>query len=174
VLVWVAADLDDPDAEPTIDAMSALVVALNERTRFAVLPLGGNDGDVTVNQVCLWQTGFPLRTSFAGGTVDYDPHRFETHALLAAGDVDALLWISSFDAQRTPPATRLPTIVLARPGMPALTPPATVHIDVATPGLHHAGHFFRSDSVVALRLRKLVDAPLPAVADLLRRIDAEL
>jgi formylmethanofuran dehydrogenase subunit B len=40
--------------------------------------------------------------------------------------------------------------------------------------MHHAGHFYRSDNVVALRLRKVADSVLPSVADVLQRIGAEL
>jgi formylmethanofuran dehydrogenase subunit B len=146
---------------------------LNEHTRFAGLPIAGNDADTTANQVCLWQTGYPVRVSFAGGRVDYDPHRHGVAEAIARGDIDALMWIASFDPSRVPPSTSLPTIVLARPGM-HVSPPAAVQIDVATPGVHHAGHFYRGDSVVAVRLRGLLDSPLPSVAAVVGQIAAAL
>jgi formylmethanofuran dehydrogenase subunit B len=173
VLVWAAADLDFPHAAIAVEAMYACVRALNEHTRFAALPLGGNDADTTANQVCLWQTGFPLRVSFAGGVIDYDPYRYAAEDALASGGGDALLWIASFDSERTPPPTEVPTIVLRRSGPPLSRPPA-VELTVATPGLDHAGHFYRGDGVVALRLRQLVDSPLPSVADVITRIRSKL
>ena len=97
--------------------MVACVGALNERTRFSSLPLGGNEADITANQVCLWQTGFPVRTSFAGGLIDHDADRYALEALLAHDEIDALVWISSFDAALAPPPSRIPTIVLGRGGM---------------------------------------------------------
>jgi len=166
VLVWAAADLDFPHAEIAIEAMVACVSTLNERTRFSSLPLGGNEGDVTANQVCLWQTGFPVRTSFAGGLIDHDSGRYALEALLANDEVDALVWISSFDAALAPPPSRVPTIVLGRSGM-SVAPAPAVQIDVATPGVDHAGHFFRGDAVVAVRLQKIAQTPLPRVADVL-------
>ena len=166
VLVWAAADLDFPHAELAIEAMVACVSALNERTRFSSLPLGGNEGDVTANQVCLWQTGFPVRTSFAGGLIDHDSGRYALEALLANDEVDALVWISSFDAALAPPPSRVHTIVLGRSGM-SVAPAPAVQIDVATPGVDHAGHFFRGDAVVAVRLQKIAQTPLPRVADVL-------
>jgi formylmethanofuran dehydrogenase subunit B len=166
VLVWAAADLDFPHAEIAIEAMVACVSTLNERTRFSSLPLGGNEGDVTANQVCLWQTGFPVRTSFAGGLIDHDSGRYALEALLAHDEVDALVWISSFDAALAPPPSRVPTIVLGRSGM-SVAPAPAVQIDVATPGVDHAGHFFRGDAVVAVRLQKIAQTPLPRVADVL-------
>lgn len=173
VVAWAAADLDMPHAELAIQSMCGLVADLNERTRFAVLPLGGNDADVTANQVIVWQTGFPLRSGFARGVPEYDPYHFATARLLARGDADALLWISAFDPQRVPPSTAVPTIVLGSPAMRCVRPPA-VFIPVATPGIHHGGHYFRSDSVVALRLRKLADSPLPAVAEALAMVEQAL
>ena len=173
VLVWAVADLDFPHAEITVEAMCACVRALNEHTRFAALPLGGNDADTTAQQVCLWQTGFPLRVSFAGGAIDYDPHRYAAENALASGGGDALLWITSFDAERAPPRTSVPTILLGRPG-PRVSAPPDVEIAVATPGLDHAGQFYRGDGVVAMRLRRLVDSPLPTVADVIRRIGSAL
>ena len=171
VLVWAAADLDFPHAELAIEAMVACVSALNERTRFSSLPLGGNDGDVTANQVCLWQTGFPLRTSFAGGLIDHDCGRYALEALLAHDEIDALVWISSFDAALAPPASRVPTIVLGRSGM-SVAPAPAVQIDVATPGVDQAGHFFRGDAVVAVRLQRIAQTALPRVADVLDRMTA--
>jgi formylmethanofuran dehydrogenase subunit B len=171
VLAWAAADLDFPHAELAIEAMVACVSALNERTRFSSLPLAGNEADVTANQVCLWQTGFPVRTSFAGGLVEHDADRYALDAQLAHDEVDALVWISSFDAALAPPSSRVPTIVLGRSGMRVAPAPA-VQIDVATPGLDQAGHFFRGDAVVAVRLQRIAPTPLPGVADVLDRIAA--
>jgi formylmethanofuran dehydrogenase subunit B len=169
VMVWAAAEFDFPHAELLVQAMTSLVTELNETTRFAVLPLAGNDADLTASQVVTWQSGYPVRVNFAGGTPDYDPHHFSVEAMLANDEADALLWIASFDPARVPPQTDVPTIVLGRPGMHFALPPA-VYSPVATPGLHHAGHFFRSDNVVALHLRKLADSVLQSTAQTLTQI----
>jgi formylmethanofuran dehydrogenase subunit B len=173
VLVWVAADLEFPHAELAVDAMCDCVRALNVATRFAALPLAGNDADTTAHQVCVWQTGYPPRLSFAGGSIDYDPYRHGIDSALVSGDADALLWVASLDAERAAPPTGVPTILLARPGSSGAPAPA-VRIDVGVPGVDHAGHFFRGDAVVAVRLRRLVASPLPPVADVVRRIAAEI
>ena len=173
VLAWVAGDLEFAHADLAVAAMSSCVRVLNEHTRFAGLPLGGNDADTTANQVCVWQTGYPLRVSFAGGTIEYDPRRYGLEEALASGEADALVWIATFDTTRRPPATNVPTIVLARTDLEIVPPPA-VHIDVATPGLDHAGHMLRGDTVVAVRLRGLVDSQLPSVAQVVRDIGAAL
>jgi formylmethanofuran dehydrogenase subunit B len=45
-----------------------------------------------------------------------------------------------------------------------------VFIPVATPGLHHAGHLFRTDNVVAIGVRKLAESTLPSGAQALKLI----
>jgi formylmethanofuran dehydrogenase subunit B len=173
IVVWAAAEFDFPHAELLVQAMTSLVTELNETTRFAVLPLAGNDADLTASQVITWQSGYPVRVNFAGGTPDYDPYHLSVESMAANDEADALLWIASFDPGRVPPQTDIPTIVLGRPGMRFASPP-TVYIPVATPGLHHSGHFFRSDNVVALHLRKLVDSALRSTAETLAQITARL
>ncbi len=163
VIVWAVADLDFPHAELTIQSLCELVKYLNKTTRTCGLPLGGNDSDLTANQVTTWQIGFSLPVSLANGRPSYDPHHFTTTSLLAQGAVDTLLWVSSYQAQRTPPATKIPSIVLGCAGMQFENEP-DVFIPVATPGLDHSGHIFRSDTVVALPLRQLRTNSLPAVA----------
>jgi formylmethanofuran dehydrogenase subunit B len=133
-----------------------------------VLALGGSDGDLTLAQVATWQSGYPLRLSFASGAPEYDPVRFTGRRLLERKEADALLFVSAFDAQHLPPATDAPTVVLARPG--AQPPRAEVYIPVATPGIHHSAHLYRTDNVVAIRLRQLAESSLPPVARVLAGI----
>jgi formylmethanofuran dehydrogenase subunit B len=168
VLTWAAADLDFPHAELTVQSMCELVQEINDRSRFAVLPLGGSQGDLTSTQVTTWQTGYPLRVSFGSGAPAFDPLHHSAERLLARGEADALLFVNAFDAERAPPATEVPSIVLGRPGNAAGR--ASVYIPVATPGLHHAGHLFRTDTVVAIRLRQVGVSEWPSAAATLSRI----
>ncbi len=172
VLTWVAADLAFPHAELAIQSMCELVTALNASGRFAVLPLGGTDGDLTAAQVTTWQTGFPLRVSFAGGKAAYDPWLHSAQHLLSGNEADAVVFVSTLDASHAPPKSEAPAIVLGRPGTPSGN--CSVFIPVATPGLHHEGHLFRTDNVVALRVRKLAESTLPSAAQTLQMILAAI
>lgn len=173
VIVWAAGQLDFEHADLVIDAVAALIKELNQTTRSAGLPLGGRDGDLTVNQVATWQTGYPLPLSFARGFPDFDPHRYAGSRVLARRAADALLWISAFDAAHKPPAAGVPTVVLARAGT-AFDAAPDVYIPVATPGVDHAGNIFRCDGVVALPLRALRATELPSVARVLGAIAQQL
>jgi formylmethanofuran dehydrogenase subunit B len=173
VIAWAPPILDFPHADLTVAQIADFVKDINQTSRFAGLPLGGNEGAVTAGAVCSWQSGYPLRNSYASGAPDHDPYRYAIGRMLAAGEGDLLVWISSFTPGLTPPATDLPTVVLGTPGMKFAQPPA-VFIPVGTPGMDHAGSIVRCDSVVSLPLRNLHRSELPRAADILAAIEAAL
>jgi formylmethanofuran dehydrogenase subunit B len=114
-----------------------------------------------------------VRTSFSRGYPEYDPFLNDTIALLARGEADALVWVQAFNANAVPPETTLPTIVVGRSGMKFSKEP-DVFIPVGTPGIDHAGHAYRMDNVVAIRLKKLRDSGLPSTAQVLHAIEQAL
>ncbi len=173
VIVWAAADLDPGGADLTVEAIADLINDLNEFTRCAGLPLGGNDGGLTAQSVTSWQSGFPPRTSFATGHPVHDPRRYATQRLLDARAVDCLFWISALAPTPPPEAAAVPTVVLGLAGSrPARMP--EVFLPVGTPGLDHAGQMVRLDSVVSLPLRRLRGPGLPSVAEALGAITQAL
>jgi formylmethanofuran dehydrogenase subunit B len=123
--------------------------------------------------VCGWTTGYPARTRFSRGYPEYDPFLNETSVLLASGEADALVWVQAFNVNAGPPETTLPTIVVGRSGMTFAKEPA-VFIPVGTPGIDHAGHAYRMDNVVAIRLKKCRDSGLPSTAEVLNAIEQAL
>ena len=174
VLVWEPASLP-PHAALWAEMLQRLVAALNRHTRAATLALGGGDGASSVNQVFTWLSGLPLRTRAGPDGLEHEPLRFDAARLLADGAVDGLLWISSFDSSRLPPATRLPCIVLGPPAMAErlrAQSPAWEHIfiPVATPGLNAPGHLFRTDGLVVVPLAAARDDGLAGVAEVLARL----
>ena len=123
-MVWAPPSLAFPHAELTVGLVSELVKEINVTGRFACLSLGGNEGAVSAGAVCSWQSGYPLRCQFASGKPDYDPLRYVIPKMLATGDGDALVWISSFTPDLGPPDTKVPTIVLGTPGVKVSGTPA--------------------------------------------------
>lgn len=173
VIAWASAELDFPHAELAVQAFNGLVKDLNTTTRCSGLPLGGNNGDYTFSQVATWQAGFPTRISLASGCPRFDPIQYNWERLLESDEADLLLWISAFDTQRTPPSGNMPGIVLGRAGMQCEIEPE-VFIPVATPGLDHAGHVYRCDSVGAIPLRSVRVSDLPKVSTVLHGITESL
>jgi formylmethanofuran dehydrogenase subunit B len=173
VIVWAPPSLAFPNADLTVQAISEFIKDINLMSRFAGLSLGGNEGATSAASVCTWQSGFPLRVSFASGKPDYDSERYSATRMLAAKESDLLLWLASFSPDLPVPETDVPTILLGTPSLkPARTP--KVYIPVGTPGLDHTGTMVRVDTVVSLPLRKLRQSKLPRASDVLEKIEAAL
>jgi formylmethanofuran dehydrogenase subunit B len=169
VIIWSPGELDIPHAEITIQNFCELVKFLTRITRFSGFSLGGNDGATTANNVCAWQTGYPLRVNFNRGYPDYDAYRYTTSNMLGNSEVDALVWISSFSPEINSPRTTIPTVVLGTPDSKLNFTP-DVFIPVATPGVDHSGHLFRTDSVVVLPLKQLRNSSHASVASILNQV----
>lgn len=173
VMVWAPPSLSYPSADLTVRTASDLIKDLNTTTRFAGLSLGGNEGAASAGAVATWQSGYPLRVSYATGKPHYDRDRFSANRLIASGETDLLLWIASITPKLLPPPSTVPTILLATPGTD-LKPAPAVFIPVGTPGIDHSGRMVRCDNVVALPLMNLHRSTLPSVADVLASIERAL
>ena len=172
VIVWAAGELAFPHAELTVQTAVELVRDLNETTRAGALPLAGTLGDITTNQVCTWQTGYPLRTSLQKNGPHYDPMLNRHADLIARDECDLLIWIDAFGQTRLPPTDR-PTLLLAHPSL-SLERTPEVFIPVGTPGIDHPGHWYRTDAVCPLPLGQMRDAGLASVAQVLSRLSERL
>lgn len=173
VISWSGSQLNMAQAEVTIQNICEMIKEINLTTRCNGLPLGGKEGDTTVNAVSSWQSGYPMRTSFSRNMPDYDPFLNRGQRMIDEGEVDVLLWISSFNTAGTPPETEATTIVLGRSGMTFEQEPE-VFIPVGVPGIDHAGRTFRCDSVVSVPLKKLRDSGLPSTYDVLTAVEQAL
>lgn len=173
VVVWAPPSLNFPNADLTVQSLSEFIKELNATSRFAGLALGGNEGAASAGAVCAWQSGFPLRVSFASGKPDYDSDRYATDRLLATKETDLLIWLASYSIDLSPPDTDVPTVVLGVPGLKMSRTPK-VYIPVGTPGIDHSGLIVRVDNVVSLPLRQLRHTNLPRASDVMAAIEAAL
>lgn len=168
VVVWNPVDLNMPYADLTIHTICGLVEDMNITNRFVALPMGGNEGGMSAAGVCTWQSGYPLRVSFARGYPEYDL-RYSIQGLLDRHAVDAMVWISSISKGIQPYKTDIPVIALTTPAMRFKHTPA-VYIPVGTPGIDHSGRMIRCDSVVTQRLAQLRVSNLPTLSSVLQTI----
>jgi formylmethanofuran dehydrogenase subunit B len=169
VVSWSAAELDFPHAELTVLGLAELVKMLNEKTRSGALPLAGSQADITCNQVCTWQLGYPLRSRLQRGYPQHDPVLNRWQEQIGHGESDLLLWAATLSAETVPPATDIPTLVLGHAGMVFERPPE-VYIPVGVPGIDHPGHWYRSDAVCPLPLGQLRDIGLPPLSQIAQRL----
>ena len=175
VLAWVAKDLDFPHAELTIQNITETVAILNNTTRAAGLPLGGSDGDTSVNNANTWLSGLTLNDD--------------------AVEHDWVVWVNSLNGDKWPPATDKPLIVIGNANLvgaacsreatllndearsrlqAAPTKSPAVFILIATSGLDCSGTLFRVDSSVILPLKKIRENALPTLSEVIRGIEALL
>lgn len=161
-IIWDAANFPAGEGDLCAAMVLRILRSLNRKTRCVGLPLGGNGNSQGVAQVMLWQAGWPSRLCFAGGSPEHDPWRFHAERLLTAGEVDALLWVSTF-AAAAPPVATVPTIAIVAPNTVLRTAPA-VEIRVGIPGLDHGGTILRADTVIAVPLSAARPSDLPSVA----------
>lgn len=173
VFVWAPPSLAFANADLTVLAVSNFIKELNVKGRAAGLSLGGNEGAVTAGAVCAWQSGYPLRVSYAERKPSHDPYRNSAAWLIAAKETDLLVWVASISPDLAPPETDVPTILVATPGLRPKAKPA-VYIPVGTPGIDHAGRIVRCDNVVSLPLQNLQRSSLPSVATVAAAIENAL
>lgn len=100
VAVWRAVDLP----ALAVEAVHGLVRDLNEKTRFSTLALAAPDNGLGVQTVCGWMTGFPLRTGFGRGWPEHDSWRYDARRLIATGETDCVVWVSSLPGGAAPPS----------------------------------------------------------------------
>jgi len=174
VVVWDAASLANEGGGLVVDAVTRVVRRLNETTRCAGLPLGGSGNALGAVQAMLWQSGWPVRISFADGVPVHDPWAYDAMRLLSAGEADTLLWVATIDPQPPPEAAAgIPTIAVIAGDVTLAAPPA-VEIRVGCPGIDHAGTVVRSDTVISLPLVAARPSAAPSVAQAMQAILSHL
>ncbi|MEJ2116377.1 MAG: hypothetical protein P8Y36_00170 [Alphaproteobacteria bacterium] len=144
-----------------VESLMALAGALNKGTRVTTLPLGQgaitDAGQQTAALVASWTTGFPPRTGFARGFPEYDPWRFDAARMVSAGECDAIVWLSSFEAAAPGWRTDARLIAITAPNATFAKPP-TVQIETAVPGKDFSAEFY-SEAMQALVHNEAEGAP---------------
>lgn len=169
VAVWSGAELD----ALCIEMLCGLIDDLNRRTRFAGLPLAPAENAAGVAQAGGWQSGYPLRVGFGRGKPEHDPWRFDATRLIAHGEADAAIWISSFSPDPPPWQEPVPTVALVADGA-TFGPPPEVAITVGRPGIDHDAVLFDGNFGVLAAQPAASPRALPTVADVLARISGLL
>jgi len=165
----------------TIEAILSFVVAMNRRTRFVALTLGGPGNMAGAEQVLAWQTGYPTNIRFRDGFPRSEVQPGAISECLLDGQVDAALIVTSEPltdplATLSEPAREqlaaIPTIVLHTADAP-LPFAATVAFVVGSHGIDAGGTVFRCDGV-PLPLHQALTSPYPAATRILQTILASM
>ncbi len=160
-IVWDIAAFPAAARGAALAILLRLMRQLTRRTRCVGLPLGGEDNAQGAATAMLWQAGWPGRLSFAAGVPQHDPWGNDAERLVAAGEIDALLWVAALTAAAAP-KSGVPTVAILAADAPEAA--AEVEIRVGIPGIDHGGAMLRADAVVALPLTAARPSGLPSVA----------
>lgn len=169
VAAWSSADLD----ELAIQALTGLLDALNARTRFSSLILPSGDNAAGANLLSVWSTGFPLPVGFPRGYPEYEPWRFSADRLIASGEADAIVWISTLRADSPALPAGAPLIVLTAPGA-AFDRTPEVCIETGAPGVDHDAEFYDEDAAAVTASAASAPTGALSAALILNRLEALL
>ena len=172
-ILWSASELQEDISDIIINEINLLIQDLNKFTRFSGLSLSGSEHILTVNEVLLWQTGFPIRTSFANGFPMHDINRFSTIKLLNNKEIDLAIWINSFSEKRIIINKKIKNVLIGIPSHPQKNN-VDIFIPVGTPGLDHNSHLLRIDKVVTMPLKKIRNLSLPSVEEVLKKVKVSI
>ena len=161
-ILWSIKELDNNISDLIVTEINLLIQDLNKFTRFAGLSLTGSEHILTVNEVLLWQTGFPIRTSFEQGFPVHDINQFSTKRLIDKKEIELVIWINSFNEKKIIINQKIKTVLIGIPSHPQKKD-VDIFIPVGTPGLDHNSHLLRIDKVVSLPLKKIRNISLPSV-----------
>ena len=157
----------------TVSELFKLVAALNDHTRFSVIPMRGHGNVAGADQVMSWQCGYPFAVSFARGYPVYGPGEFTAVDVLARREADAAVILASdpvahFPRKAADELKRMPVIVFDP--MPNLTTPiASVVFPTASYGLDATGTAYRMDGV-PIQLRPVFPPRRPTDEEILDQI----
>ena len=161
-ILWSIKELDNNISDLIVTEINLLIQDLNKFTRFAGLSISGSEHITTVNEVLLWQTGFPIRTSFEQGFPVHDINQFSTKRLIDKKEIELVIWINSFNEKKIIINQKIKTVLIGIPSHPQKKD-VDIFIPVGTPGLDHNSHLLRIDKVVSLPLKKIRNISLPSV-----------
>ena len=168
-VLWTASEFQNDISDVIINEINLLIQDLNKFTRFSGLSLSASDHILTVNEVLLWQTGFPIRTSFAHGYPSHDINQFSTKKLINNKEIDLAVWINSFNEKNILINKKIKNVLIGIPSHPQKNN-VDIFIPVGTPGIDHNSHLLRIDKVVSMPLKKIRNISLPSVDQILNKV----
>ena len=168
-VLWSTSELQNDLSDLIVNEINLLIQDLNKFTRFSGLSLSGSEHILTVNEVLLWQSGFPIRTSFSNGSPVHDINKFSASNLIRNKEIDLAIWINSFSEKNIIINKKIKNVLIGIPSHPQKNN-VDIFIPIGTPGLDHNSHLLRIDKVVTMPLKKIRNISLPSVEQVLKKV----
>ncbi len=150
-----------------------LVRALNQHTKFALMPMRGHGNVAGIDNVLAWQTGYPFGVNFSLGYPRFNPGEYTVVDMLSRAEADAALVIASDPVSSLPgkaagQLSEIPTIALDTHDSET-TRISRVSFITGTAGIHVEGTVYRMDSI-PIHLRKVLSSRYPSDEEVLSRL----
>ncbi len=151
-----------------VDAALSLARDLNQRTKFAIMPMRGHFNVSGADTVFTWQTGYPYAVDFSRGYPRYNPGETSAVDVLLRKETDAALIVASDPVSNLPREAaehlvKNPLIVID-PHLNATGLVADVVFPSTFVGIEAEGTAYRMDHV-PLPLKKVVSPPKGLLSD---------
>lgn len=156
------------------EAVLALTCDMNAYTRFICKPMRGHGNIAGADNVLTWRTGYPFGVNLSRGYPRYNPGEYTAAEVLARGEADAAMFITSdplseFSQPAREHLAKIPYIAIDSKETPT-SRAAAVAFCTATYGINTAGTVYRMDDV-PIPLRPAVDSPYPSEFEVLSRLE---
>ncbi|RWE54839.1 tungsten formylmethanofuran dehydrogenase [Mesorhizobium sp.] len=151
-----------------LEMLQGLIADLNRKSRASGLHLPASENGWGSALASTWMTGFPLRTGFARGFPEFDPWRYDVARMIAAGEADLHLRISSSIVQPQKKKNRMALIVLAKTPEPIAG--AAVTIAIGEAGVDHEAVVYSSRTGSLRSIDARAASELPSAATVIRLV----
>jgi formylmethanofuran dehydrogenase subunit B len=155
-----------------LDMLQGLVADLNRKGRASSLHLPASESSWGSTLASAWMTGFAPRTGFARGFPEFDPWRFDVERMIAEGEADLHLRISSGKSSPAPKGKSVPLIVLAKTLKPVAG--AAVTIAVGEAGVDHDAVVYSARTGTLQSAAATAPSALPPAAEIIRSIGVQV
>lgn len=151
-----------------LEMLQGLITDLNRKSRASGLHLPASENGWGIALASTWMTGFPLRTGFARGVPEFDPWRYDVARMIAAGEADLHLRISSSIVQPQKKRNRMALIALAKTEAPIAG--AAVTIAIGEAGVDHEAVVYSSRTGSLRSIDARAASELPSAATVIRLV----
>jgi formylmethanofuran dehydrogenase subunit B len=155
-----------------LEMLQGLVADLNRKKRASTFHLPASESGWGSTLASVWMTGFAPRTGFGRGFPEFDPWRFDIERMIAQGEADLHLRISTAKSGPAPKGEGVPLIVLAKTLKPVAG--AAVTIAVGEAGVDHDAVVYSARTGTLHSAAATAPSALPPAAEIIRSIGEHL
>jgi formylmethanofuran dehydrogenase subunit B len=155
-----------------LEMLQGLVADLNRKARASSLHLPASESGWGSALASTWMTGFAPRTGFARGFPEFDPWRFDIERMIAEGEADLHLRISTGKSGPAPKARGVPLIMLAKTLKPVAG--AAVTIAIGKAGVDHDAVVYSARTGTLHSAAATAPSALPPAAEIIHSIGVQV